>query len=273
VRRLVGRVRGLSANRNTGWAASRAPIVLFTDNDTIPVTGFVSSHLASHRAHPEVEVAVAGLVRWARGLKVTPFMKWLDQGVQFDFGSIEGETASWAHLYGANASIKRRLLERVGGYDEEHLPYLYEDLEWGYRAREHGLRVVFNRRAVVDHWRPMTVEVWQARAQMLAAAQWQFCQLHPELEPWSWKMFHAVPEQPRARGRAAKLARVVPRRLPWLGPRVWAAADLYWRQQIAPHFMSAWEAAGRGGSTQPNVEALLAERSASSGGSPPGGPK
>src|SRR5205085_3824209 len=119
---------GLSANRNAGWTAAQAEIVLFTDNDTIPVPELVAEHLASHAQHARDEVAVAGAVRWARGLKVTPFMRWVEEGLQFDFGSITGERASWAHLYGANASVKRRLLEQVGGYDEERLPYLYEDL-------------------------------------------------------------------------------------------------------------------------------------------------
>jgi glycosyltransferase involved in cell wall biosynthesis len=275
VRRLVGGVPGLSANRNAGWAAARAPVVLFTDNDTIPVPRLVSEHLASHRSHPGEEVAVAGLVRWATGLKVTPFMRWIERGLQFDFGSIQGEQASWAHLYGANASIKRSFLERVGGYDEVRLPYLYEDLDWGYRARRHGLRVVFNRHAVVDHWRPMTVEVWQARAPMLAAAEWQFCQLHPDVPPWFWRLFKDAEQRPPARGRAARLARFVPERTPLLGRFVWSRAGLYWRQQVGSRFLPAWEAAvaGEGVGTQPDVEVLLAERSASSGGSPPGGPK
>src|SRR3954449_11717810 len=78
VRRLSGDVAGLSANRNTGWQAARAPVVLFTDNDTIPVKGLVRRHVEAHAANPEHEVAVAGHVRWAKGIKVTPFMKWLD---------------------------------------------------------------------------------------------------------------------------------------------------------------------------------------------------
>jgi GT2 family glycosyltransferase len=269
VRLLTGRIPGLSANRNTGWAAARAPVVLFTDNDTIPVRRLVSQHLRSHRRHPAEEVAVAGLVRWAKGLKVTPFMKWLDNGVQFDFRGIRGENASWAQLYGANSSIKRSFLERVGGYDEERLPYLYEDLDWAYRAREHGLRVVFNRRAAVDHWRPMTVEVWQARAPMLAATEWQFCQLHPEVQPWFWRMFSDATRKSPAGQKARWMARFVPPRTPWLGRVVWERASLQWRQQIAPHFLAAWDQAASGGpvSTQPDVSALLAERSASSSGS------
>jgi GT2 family glycosyltransferase len=264
VRRLTGAVRGLSANRNAGWQAARAPVVLFTDNDTIPVRRLVSEHLRIHAAHPEREVAVAGHVRWAQGIKVTPFMKWLDDGVQFDYRSLRGDVGSWAHLYGANSSIKRAMLELVGGYDEVRLPYLYEDLDWGYRASRHGLRVIYNRRAIVDHWRPMTVEVWQKRAPMLAATEWQFTQLHPEVPnmPWFQSMFAEAAAKAPTRGRAMKLARYVPRWVPWLGPKVWKRAGIQWRQQIAPQFLAAWDRAAAGDevSVAPDVEALLSER-------------
>lgn len=262
IQRLTGAVPGLSANRNAGWAAARAPVVLFTDNDTIPVPRLVSEHLSVHAQHPEKEVAVAGQVRWARGIKVTPFMKWLDQGVQFDYRSLEGDQGSWAHLYGANSSIKRAMLELVGGYDEVRLPYLYEDLDWGYRAHQHGLRVVYNRRAIVDHWRPMSVEVWKKRAPMLAATEWQFCQMHPEVPPWFQRMFSEALEHPPARSWPQRAAAFVPQWLPWLGPRIWTGAGLGWRQQIAPHFLDAWNRAASGllVSPAPDVDALLSER-------------
>src|SRR4051812_47663376 len=97
VRRLQGHYPGLSANRNTGWQAARAPVILFTDNDTIPVRELVAEHLESHRRNPEPEVAVAGHVRWAEGIKVTPFMKWVDDGIQFDYLALDGDRGSWAH--------------------------------------------------------------------------------------------------------------------------------------------------------------------------------
>jgi hypothetical protein len=158
-------------------------------------------------------------------------------------------------------------LQRVGGYDEERLPYGYEDLDWGYRAREHGLRVLFNRDAVVDHWREMTVDDWKVRAPRLAASEWEFCRLHPEVPPWFWQKFSDAASRPPQRGRAAHLTRIVPRSVPWLGPRIWHLADVYWRQQIAPQFLAAWDAAAAGSppSLQPSASAL-AERSARAGG-------
>ena len=124
-----------------------------------------------------------GPVRWARELDVTPFMKWLDRGIQFDFGTIQGTEASWAHVYSANVSIKRNFLERVGGFDEQRLPYGHEDLDWGYRARPHGLRVLFNRSAIVDHWRAMDLEFWKVRAERIAVTERRFCEKHPEVTP------------------------------------------------------------------------------------------
>lgn len=279
VRRLVGRIPGLAANRNTGWAAARAPVVLFTDNDTIPVPELVAEHLAWHRAHPAPEVVVVGHVRWARGLKVTPFMTWLDYGWQFDFHSLQGDRGSWAHIYGANSSIKVEFLQRVGGYDEERLPFLYEDIEWGYRARSHGVDVLYNRRAVVDHWKEATVDAWRARAPQLALTERRFCRLHPDIEPWFYPQLREAAAIPPSRGRGARLARFVPRSVPWLGPRVWSAASVYWRQQIAPTFLAAWDAAEAEGGreerslSQPGASTGAEGLGVNSGGSRPGGPK
>jgi GT2 family glycosyltransferase len=273
VRMLTGTIPGLSANRNTGWRAAAAPVVLFTDNDTVPVKRLVGEHLRWHRNAPAPEVVVIGPVRWARELRVTPFMKWLEQGVQFDFGSIRGTEASWAHVYGANVSIKRSFLETVGGYDERRLPYGHEDLEWGYRAREHGLKVQFNRRAIVDHWRTMDIKFWKVRAERVAVTERRFCELHPDVEPHLYDKFSRAAALAPQRGRAAWLATYIPRGVPWLGPCVWNLADTYWSQQLAPEFLSAWEAEGSAARKRnQSVVSVAVERPASSAGSDPGGP-
>jgi GT2 family glycosyltransferase len=260
-RRVTGRIPGLSANRNTGVAEARAPIVLITDNDTIPCRGLVSEHLRWHERHPEEEVVVTGHIRWAPELKKTAFMRWLDHGVQFDFPSVKGVEAEWAHVYGANASIKRSFIERVGGWDEERLPYLYDDLDWSYRASRQGLRVLYNRGAVVDHVRyDANLEFWKQKMDRLARAEHQFTLIHPEITPWFFGKFRSAAALPPLRGRAARLASFVPQWVPVLGPRVWKLASLYWRQQLAPYFLEAWEDASRSPGSHP-------------AGSVPGGPK
>jgi len=232
---------GLSANRNAGRRAAQAPIVLFTDNDTIPHPDLLRRHLDRHTEHPEEETAVLGLVRWAPELEVTTFMKWLDRGIQFDYPNIRGTEAGWGRFYGANVSVKRAFAERVGDFDEEHLPYGYEDLDWSYRASRLGLRVLFDRHAVVDHLREMTLEFWKRRAARVAVSERAFTRLHPELDPWFHRLFTDAAAQPPASGRGLKLARWVPPWVPLVGPRVWSSVDLSYRQALAPHFLEAWE--------------------------------
>jgi GT2 family glycosyltransferase len=258
VRRVSGERPGLSANRNAGLRAARAPLVLFTDNDTIPVSRLVAEHLAWHARHPEPEVAVLGHVRWAPELPVTPFMHWLEHGVQFQYPEIRGAEAGWGRFYGANVSVKRAFAERVGGFDEERLPYGYEDLDWALRAHALGLRVLYAPRAVVDHLRPMTLEFWRKRVRRLAAAERAFTALHPEVEPYFHRKFASALEWPEASGRGVRLARWVPRWVPIIGSRAWLSRDIYFRQQLAPDFLAAWQAAADAppGPAQPDVSEL-----------------
>ncbi len=257
---LRGEIPGLSANRNAGWRAAEAPLVLFTDNDTIPDPGLVAAHLAWHAREPEPEAAVLGHVRWAREVRVTPFMHWLDHGVQFDYPAIEGTEAGWGRFYGANVSAKREFVELVGGFDEVRLPYGYEDLDFGYRAHARGLRLLYNRDAVVEHLREYDLPFFKRRVRRIAFAERRFVAKHPELDPWFFSMFSFAARQPRASGRGRHLILHVSRSTPVIGRRAWESADLYYRQELAPDFLSAWAEAEE---EDPPI----------SGGSPPGGPK
>lgn len=244
VRTVTGELPGLSANRNAGRRAARAPLVLFTDNDTIPVARLVSEHLAWHRRHPDEGVAVLGHVRWAPELHVTTFMRWLERGLQFDYPGIEGIDAGPGRFYGANVSLKRSFVARVGDFDAERLPYGYEDIEWSYRASSLGFRVLYNRRAVVDHLREMTIAMWERRIRRVAVAERQLVRLHPELEPRLFHVFSEAARTPPGRERGLRLAPAIGPGVPWLGPRVWASVDLAYKRRLAPHFLEAWEAAG-----------------------------
>jgi GT2 family glycosyltransferase len=254
VRVLRGDRPGLSANRNAGWRAASAPLVLFTDNDTLPEPQLVSEHLGWHSRHAGEEVAILGHVRWARELRVTPFMRWLDHGIQFDYPNIQGIEAGWGRFYGANVSVKRSFVDRVGGFDEERLPYGYEDLDFAYRASKLGLRVLYDRQAVVEHLREMTLDFYKRRVRRIAAAERQFVRLHPEITPYFHRMFSSAASLPRARGRGIALIRWVPRRAPWMGSRVWTSADLAFKQALAPDFLEAWEqAVPSEGAAQPDL--------------------
>jgi len=271
VRRLQASRPGASAARNLGWRTAGTRLILFLDDDVLPEPSLISQHLAWHERYPEDEIGVLGLVRWADELRVTPFMRWLEEGIQFDYRRIKGTEAGWGRFYTANVSVKRQMLERAGGFEEEALPFGYEDLDLALRMHEVGFRLLYNPAAAAAHLHPMDLDFWKRRIARIAVSERQFVAMHPEISPYFFHRFNEAAGGERAKGRGRILARV-PRGFPWLGPRVWSSVDTYFRQALAPHFLEAWEAAAAPQATdQRSAEGEGAGRNSS--GSSPGGPK
>ena len=273
-RHLRAALPGAAAARERGWREAEAPIVLFIDSDLLATRELIGEHLRGHGELPEPEAAVLGRVRWAPGLRVTAFMRWVERRIQFNQHTIRGAEAAWGHFHTANVSLKRELLEQVGGFDVERFPFLYEDTDLAYRLSEHGLRLRFNRRALGDHWHETTLEAYRRRMAAVAPMELRFVRRHPELRPHFHELFSEALRLPPARGRLAPLVRYLPPGLPLLGRRAWLSADHYFRQQLAPAFLEGWEAALRAeaAADQPSPSAPL-DRSSSPGGRASSGPK
>jgi GT2 family glycosyltransferase len=235
---------GASGARNAGWQAAAAPLILFLDDDIVPGPRLLAEHLAWHHAHPAPEVGVLGSVRWSPRVRVTPFMRWLETGIQFDYGTIEATEVEWERFYSCNASVKRAMLERVGGFDEIRFPFGYEDLELALRMSRHGFRLRYNDAAAGEHLKTETLESWRQKLARIAAAERRFTELYPGETPYFYERFRVAAEAPAARGRSGRLTRFVPRGVPWLGRFVWRSYDLVCCQSLAPDFMAQWRAAG-----------------------------
>ena len=242
-RRLQAGRPGASAARNLGWRTADTHLILFLDDDVLPEPPLVREHIDWHARHPEPQIGVLGHVRWADELRVSPFMRWLEHGVQFDYQRIEGTDAGWGRFYTANVSVKREMLERTGGFEEIALPFGYEDLDLALRMRGFGFRLLYNRAAVAEHLHPMDLDFWKRRVARIAVSERQFVAIHPEVPPYFFELFSAAAARSRASGRGRLLARWMPRRFPWLGIRVWSSVDVFYRQALAPYFLAAWESA------------------------------
>lgn len=244
IRHLVSARGDVSAKRNLGWQSAGAPLVLFLGDDIIASPRLLEEHARAHARSDEAVLAVLGRIRWARELRPTPFMHWLETGMQFDYGSIRGDAAEWYHFYTANISLPVDALELVDGFDGQRFPFGYEDLDVGYRLLRHGLRVQYNAGAVGDHLHPTSIEAWKARMRAVATAERTWVSTYPEMPAYFHDRFASAAGRPACRGRARNLIRYVPRRIPWLGARVWASADRYYLQQLAPAFLEQWHRDG-----------------------------
>jgi hypothetical protein len=144
-------------------------------------------------------------------------------------------------LYTSNASLKREMLERVGGFDEERFPFLYEDTDLGYRLAERGFRLLHNPSARAEHLHAPRPEDWQVRMAETARAERRFISAHPEMDPYFERLFRSAVDSPGGGGRVAVgLLTRWPRGLPGR-ERLKRRVDLHYRRLLAPAFLAEWD--------------------------------
>jgi GT2 family glycosyltransferase len=127
---------GPAAARNRGWRRALAPIVAFTDDDTVPDRCWLENALA-YFDDATVD-AVAGRVI----MPVAP--------VPTDYER-DAQGLERAEFVTANCLIRRSVLERLGGFDERfRLPWR-EDSDMHFRLLSAGRRIARAPDAVVVH--------------------------------------------------------------------------------------------------------------------------
>ncbi|UPY36712.1 glycosyltransferase [Sediminicoccus sp. KRV36] len=147
---------GANAARNRAIAASRAPLALFLNDDSIAAPGMVAEHLRQHAAHPaETDAVLGGLL-----LPEAP-PPGLFEVLHHDAALAvrpAGEDLGWRAFYTFNLSVKTSLLRRHGGFNPD-LRW-HEDIEFGRRLSADGLRVLHAPAATAVHLHPMNEAGW-----------------------------------------------------------------------------------------------------------------
>jgi GT2 family glycosyltransferase len=153
---------GPAAARNAGASMARGDVLVFTDDDCRPESGWLAALAASYTAaEGEVPAGVGGrLSQLDRG-------HWLHR---FDLGQAHEPANACAapnYLDTANASYQRAVFQALGGFREQ----VYtcpggEDVDLGLRCRAAGHRLTTNCRAVVWHvgrtsLRGLLKQAWQ----------------------------------------------------------------------------------------------------------------
>ena len=152
---LAGRLRvvttpgvGLGAARNAGWQAATGELVLFTDDDCYPADDLLD-RLRECFADPAVSF-IGG-----RLLPYTPEDAAIAVVTRTERVEIAGPGFVPAGLLpGANLTVRRSALERVGGFDPEFgagTRFPAEDVELVARLAGAGLRGGYDPRPVVHH--------------------------------------------------------------------------------------------------------------------------
>ncbi len=141
---------------NVGITASRSPYVLLLNNDTQADPEFVGRMLDGIRRLPRAFSCAAKMIKLYERDKIDDAGNFYNAlGWAFARGKdkeavlYDQPCKIFASCAGA-AIYRRKFLDRIGLFDEEHFAYL-EDLDIGYRAAIHGYQNWFLPDAVVYH--------------------------------------------------------------------------------------------------------------------------
>ena len=187
--------QGRSSARNAGTAASQHPVLVFCDDDTLPHPRYLEAHLFEHGQ--DQRLAVHGRIYSLPYLKFfrdpatgQPYdgqrpidpqsplhqlllagspqtvllqaerqkkLALLERQIEEILGT-RNHPLTWLGFTGGNVSIRRAVLEEVGGFDRQFgLLWGGEDLELGYRLVGRGVAIRDAQAAAcyhINHYRP-----------------------------------------------------------------------------------------------------------------------
>jgi len=160
-------VHGPAAARNLGWRVARAPIIAFTDDDTLPDAGWLAAGAGALERDSEL-AAVTGQV-------VVPLPP-LPTDYQRNEAGLE--TAAFVT---ANCFCRRDVLHALGGFDERFPSAWREDSDLHFRLLEHGFKLRKVPEAIVVH--PVRPAPWGVSLRMQRKSQFDalLYKKHPAL--------------------------------------------------------------------------------------------
>jgi len=161
--------RGYAAGVNAGIRAAHGAFIIVLNPDTRIVGNALDQLVVTLRDHPDVGV-VGPQLRYPDG-RIQPSRRrfptlltallestviqdyWRNNRVlrryyMADLSDAEPHDVDW--LVGACLAVRREVIEHVGGMDERFFLYS-EEVEWCWRIRRAGWRIVYEPRAVIIH--------------------------------------------------------------------------------------------------------------------------
>ena len=235
--------------RNTGVAASDRPLVLLLGDDMIPEPTLVERHLAAHNALSDASVAVLGHVDWHPDVADSAIQRWMDwSGTQFDYHLIDPSSdAGFGRFFSCNVSVPRALYEAAGGFDPEFV-YYYEDLDFGWRLEQAGMRLRYEPSARALHLHGYDWAALQRRFDGIVTGERMMAAKHSWFEPWFKKRMLDARAAKRVGAWWPAVADVISERVPAVVPgrdkvqkRARDRANLRYHQRLASRFVWQWE--------------------------------
>ena len=152
------RNQGFIASCNRGAEEARGEVVVFLNDDTIPLPGWHHALLRTFRTHEDVGVVGGRLVYPDGRLQEAGGVVFRDgSGANFGRDDFEPDAPLYTHVRrvhycsGALLATPRELFRSLGGFDANYRPAYYEDTDYCFSARASGRAVYYQPESVVVH--------------------------------------------------------------------------------------------------------------------------
>lgn len=198
---------GRSKARNAGIRAATGDVIVMVDADEIAPPGFLAQHTRLHELRDDLVVIAPRHHLAGRRLDAGDLDRLFSGDVDALVAKRDSRDAllavlshnlnnlatGWHHMFSCNASVRRRHLLHVGGFDEGFTGWGLEDSELGYRLHRQGLAFAYVPEAVIYHqhrqaidarmhldWRRNLTRFAELHPQPDVAAQWA---IEPSVDP------------------------------------------------------------------------------------------
>lgn len=192
---------GYAGGNNVGIEAAGGDIMVLLNQDTAVQPGWLTAIAAAFDTDPDIGIVGcksyfpnSRTIQHAGGIvnATDAFTQHIGHGEedtnQFD------ELVDVEYVTGAAFAIHRRLIQRIGVLDEGFNPAFYEEIDYCFRARRAGFRVVYQPEAVLYHHETSSLsETSYARVAAFHRNRIRFVLRH-----WDGDALHAFAEADRA---------------------------------------------------------------------------